>query len=115
MMTKNGQIPEVWRMQLDRVFGTSDWFDEFYRPSGQQSLLDDTQHAQFKDASTDHVVEYVRRRLQVVFPAVSNAGILRNSKGSPLFALILGVSSHSPAAQQTARRIADHLVKGLEK
>lgn len=115
MMTNNGQIPESWKTKLDQVFGTPDWFGEFYRPSGQQSLLDDEENAQLKDASTIHVVDYVRHRLQDVFPAVSNAGILRNSKGAPLFALVLGVSSHSPRARRIAVDIADHLVKDLEK
>jgi three-Cys-motif partner protein len=113
MMTNNGRIPEAWRMRLNRVFGTSDWFAEFYRSSGQKSLFDDTLGTQFKDASTEDVVGYVRRRLEDVFPAVSNAGILRNSKGAPLFALVLGVSSKSPRAQTIASGIANHLVKGL--
>ena len=115
MMANDGQIPDSWRTKLDRAFGTPDWFDEFYRPSGQQSLLDDVESAPLKDASTTHVVEYVRNRLQDVFPAVSNAGILRNSKGAPLFALVLGVSRTSPGAQRIAQRIANHLVKDLQK
>jgi three-Cys-motif partner protein len=113
MMTKSGRVPDAWRTRLDRVFGTPDWCGEFYRSSGQQSLLGDEQDYRVKDASTGHVVDYVRRRLQVVFPAVSNAGILRNSRGAPLFALVMGVSSHSSAAQDAALRIANHIVKGL--
>ena len=113
MMTNSGQVPDTWRTRLDRVFGTPDWFAEFYRPSGQQSLLDDAQDGLFKDASTEHVVQYVQRRLHALFPAVSDAGILRNGKGAPLFALVLGVSSRSEAAQKTALRIANHIVKGL--
>lgn len=113
MMTNNGQVRGSWKMRLDRVFGTPDWYGEFYRPSGQQSLLGDEQDGLFKDASTGHVVEYIRRRLQTIFPVVSNAGILRNGKGAPLFALVLGVSSNSETAQKTALRIANHIVKGL--
>jgi three-Cys-motif partner protein len=113
MMTNNGQVPDAWRRRLDRVFGTPDWYDEFYRPSGQQSLLEDGQGGVLKDASTQHVVDYIRQRLQSVFPAVSNAGILRNGKSAPLFALVLGVSSRSHAAQRAALNIANHLVKDL--
>ena len=51
MMTRNGQIPEDWRTQLDRVLGTPEWFDEFYRSTGQRSLLDDIPDTQFRDVS----------------------------------------------------------------
>jgi hypothetical protein len=88
-------------------------YREFYRPSGQQSFLEGEQGGLFKDASTGHVVDYIRERLQTIFPVVSNAGILRNGKGAPLFALVLGVSSRSSAAQKIALEIADHLVRGL--
>jgi three-Cys-motif partner protein len=113
MMTNDGQVPDAWRRRLDRVFGTPDWYREFYRPSGQQSLLEDEQGGVLKDASTRHVVGYIRQRLQAVFPAVSNAGILRNGKSAPLFALVLGVSSRSHAAQRAALNIANHLVRDL--
>jgi len=51
----------------------------------------------------------------VASSAVSNAGILMNNKGAPLFALVLGVSSPSMAAQKAALRIANHLVKDLNQ
>jgi hypothetical protein len=70
-----------------------------------------TQNARLNDASTTHVLAYVRHRLQDVFPSESNAEVLWNSKGAPLFGLVLGVSSESHAAQEIARRIANHLVK----
>lgn len=113
MVTNDGQVRDSWRTRLDRVFGTSDWYGEFYRPSGQQSLLGDEQDGLLRQASPGHVVDYIKQRLRTVFPVVSNAGILRNGKGAPLFALVLGVSSQSEAAQQTALRIANHIVKGL--
>lgn len=115
MMTNSGQVRDAWRSRLDKVFGTSDWYGEFYRSSRQRSLLDSDEDCPVKDASTEHVVKYIRERLQVAFPAVSNAGILRNSKGAPLFALVMGVSSHSSAAQSAAIRIANHIVKGLDR
>jgi hypothetical protein len=68
-----------------------------------------------RDVSTDHVVAFLQSRLTTAFAAVSNAGILRNSKGSPLFALLLGVSNPSPAARTAALGIANHLVKELNQ
>jgi hypothetical protein len=114
MMTKSGRIPTAWEAGLDRVFGTHDWRTEFYRPNPQQSLLPADEDP-IRDASTDHVVTFLQGRLTTAFAAVSKAGILRNSKDSPLFALVLGVSNPSEAARRTALRIADHLVKELNR
>jgi len=115
MMTNSGEIPAAWSTMLDRLLGTHDWHGEFYKPNPQQSLFESDNEALLKDASTQHVVDYIRSRLSSVFPAVSDAGVLRNSKGAPLFALVLGVSSTSPAAQKAALAIANHLVKDLNQ
>jgi len=116
MMRNDGHLPDAWRTRLDTVFGTPSWYEEFYRLSGQQSFFDDSgQEVLFKDASTRHVVDFVRDRLKTAFPAVSDAGILRNSKGAPLFALVLCVSNPNKNAQSVALRIANHLLKDLSK
>lgn len=115
MMTNNGQMPDKWIARLDRLFGTHDWFKEFYKPSPQHSLFDIDDEILRKDASTRHVVNYIQRRLKSLFAAVCNPGVLRNSKGAPLFALVLGVSNPSPPAQRAALEIANHLVKDLSK
>jgi three-Cys-motif partner protein len=114
MMTKSGRIPAAWEAGLDRVFGTHEWRSEFYRPNPQQSMLP-ADDSLVRDASTDHVLRFLQARLAIPFAAVSNAGILRNSKGSPLFALVLGVSNPSENARNAALRIANHLVKELNQ
>jgi three-Cys-motif partner protein len=114
MMKKTGNIPLAWEAGLDRVFGTHDWSAEFYKPNPQQSLLALDVNL-VRDASSDDVVAFLRSRLSTAFAAVSKAGILRNSKGSPLFALVLGVSNPSRGARTTALRIANHLVEELNK
>ena len=96
---------------VDGLFGTNEWYAEFY-PTTQGSLLDEV-GVPLKDASTDHVVTYVRARLATVFSAVSTAGVLRNSRRAPLFALVLGVANPGKSAQQAALRIGNHLVNSL--
>jgi three-Cys-motif partner protein len=113
MMTKSGEIPSAWSARLDELFGTHEWYPEFYAPSTQQSLFEPDEDVVVRDASTRHVVDYVRRRLGDAFSAVSNAAVLRNTKGAPLFALVLGISNPSSKAQKAALGIANHLVKGL--
>lgn len=113
MMVNDGEIPAQWQSRLDGLFGTHDWFDEFYSVTSVPTLFDADEERIQKDASTEHVVEYVRARLKTAFPAVSEPGILRNRTGFPLFALIMGVSNPGPQPRASALRIANHLVKGL--
>jgi three-Cys-motif partner protein len=115
LMKKDGDVPEGWMLRLDRVFGTDEWRRLFYRKSGQQSLFKENDESLYKDAPLGHLVDFIRRRFLAVFPAVSNAGILKNAKNVPLFALILGVSNPSPPAQRAALRIANHLVQEINK
>jgi len=115
MMTNDGQIPDSWRDRLTRVFGTDDWHEAFYKSNPQRSLFACNSERLLKDASTQQVIDYVRKRLRTVFADVSTAGILRNRKGAPLFALLLGVSNPSPKARQAALRIANHLIKDLNQ
>lgn len=115
MMRNDGRIPDSLSARLDELFGTHDWYGEFYKPDPQQALFSESDEALLKDASTEHIVEYVRQRLSTVFAAVSDAAVLRNSKGFPLFALVLGVSNPSSAAQERALAIANHIVKGLNE
>jgi three-Cys-motif partner protein len=113
MMTKSGKISAAWEARLDRAFGTHDWRQEFYKRSLQQPLLDQEDETWLRDASTEHVVDYLRARLESVYAAVSKAAILRNGKSSPLFALVLGVSNPSERAQKAALNIANTLVEEL--
>lgn len=115
MMKNDGKLPDAWSTRLDKLLGSHDWHDEFYKPSPQQSLFGPSDEILTRDATTAHVVAYIRQRLGHVFAAVSDAAILRNSKRAPLFALVLGVSNPSPSAQDAALRIANHLVKGLNQ
>jgi three-Cys-motif partner protein len=115
MMTNNGRIPQLWQARLDGLFGTHDWYDAFYRPKPQLPLFDNEQTQMQKYASTERVVTYIRQRLQTVFPAVSEAGVLRNRNGAPLFALLLGVANPNKAAQKAALNIANHLLKDLDR
>lgn len=113
MMTNNGKIPQSWQTRLDGLFGTHDWYDEFYRPTPQLPLFDNAQTKMQKHAPTERVVTYIRQRLRTVFPAVSEAGVLRNRNGAPLFALLLGVANPNQPAQNAALNIANHLLKDL--
>ena len=108
MMPNSGEIDPAWRTKLNGLFGTDSWYDEFY-PQDQLTIFGEAD--KIKDASTEHILKYVRERLRTVFAAVSNAAVLHNSRGFPLFALVMGVSN--PNAKTQALRICNYLVEQL--
>ena len=108
MMTNTGKIDQAWKDKLSILFGTEGWYDEFY-PLEQKSFFGTGD--KIKDASTDHILRYIQERLKGVFAAVTNPAVLYNSRGFPLFALVMGVSN--PNAKRQALGIGNHLIKQL--
>lgn len=110
LLTRNGRIPDGWRTRLDRVFGTSDWYDAFYRPARWQGLFDDGP-SMVKTGSLNAIAEYYQERLKTVFAAVAeNPRALCNSRNSPLFLLCFAVGNPSFNAKKAALRIAHHIL-----
>lgn len=110
MMTHSGQIDPVWESTLDTVFGTRDWREHFYETVTQETLFGEVEETH-RDAAPSRVVEYIVGRLRSVFADVAEPAILRNSRNSPMFALVFAVAN--PAANVIALRIANHLTRKL--
>ena len=108
MMTNTGDIDEIWKKKLSILFGTDSWYDEFY-PVTQPTIFGTVD--KIKDASTEHILRYIRARLGTEFAAVSKAAVLHNKRGFPLFALVMGVSN--PNAKKQALAICNHLIDQL--
>jgi three-Cys-motif partner protein len=114
MMPRSAAIPQAWSMRLDRLFGTHDWYDAFYETVVQDSLFG-PEESVVRRASEERIVTYVVSRLESVFHGVSRPAILRNSRNSPLFALVMGIANPSPLALRNAKRIADYLTERLSR
>ena len=77
----------------------------------QEWMKDETDRL-VKDASPEHIKEFLISRLKTIFPCVSNnPRIFKNSKNSPMFLFCFAISNESVAAQRLALRIADHILK----
>lgn len=113
LLTRSGDIPESWRRCLDGLFGTPDWFDEFYRVERTSTLFGHEEET-IKRASKDTIGRYFVSRLRSVFPAVSERPlVLSNSSNCPLYLLCFAASNERGAP--IALRIANHLLsKGME-
>ena len=109
LLPRDGKIPDAWRTALDRIFGTTDWYDRFYHPARNKPLFGET--PMVKSGSFTAIGEYYHERLRTIFPAVAdNPRTLRNSRQTPLFQLHFAVSNPDPKAIKVALRIAQYIL-----
>lgn len=84
MMPKSGDAPLGWQISLTTFFGSPDWrahaYEEIDELMGKRTLkrLD----------SQQRLLEWYRRRLQEAFGYVSEAQLIKNTRGSDLYYLI---------------------------
>ena len=110
LLPRNGKIPDGWRTRLNRVFGTTDWYDAFYRPARIRSFFD-AGPRMVKTGSFNSIAEYYQERLRTIFPAVAeNPRVLTNSRNTPLFLLCFAVGNPGLKAKKAAMRIAQHIL-----
>lgn len=118
MLPKNGKYGS-WENTIDRLLGDNGWRTEFYKKDPQVSLFDlglidggEDEDRVIKDASLEHIKEYIISRLETTFPCVSNnPRIFKNSKESTMFLFCFAISNESVVAQRLALRIAEHILK----
>jgi three-Cys-motif partner protein len=100
---------------VTRVLGTKQWFEEFYKiPHIPKMTLwgkpSPTPVAQ-RVATVDQIEEYVRQRLQTLFPHVEKAKRLKGPRNQPLFSLFFAVSNPRRAAIKLAQQGASHILR----
>lgn len=109
MLTRSGEISEGWRRRLDAIFGTQDWYDQFYKTESAPDLFG--QHTQTTKVATFEVIgKYFLQRLKTVFPGVAaNPLTLTNSKNNPLYVLCFAAGNKKGAP--TAVKIAQSILR----
>lgn len=103
---------------ITRLLGTDEWRQVFYTPKRQSSLFDANPG---EERGVNHVqmLEFVSKRLNQLFPAVTAPKILyqggdaKSPSGAPLFALYFAASNPKPAAFGLATRIANDILDTL--
>lgn len=94
------------------MFGTTDWYNEWYDHESQPTTLFETPSDAVRRADVDAMEAYVKRRLGTVFEGtVLDPLRLYHNGGAPLASLFFSVSNPKPAAVQLATRIAGHILK----
>lgn len=112
LLKKDGQIKQAWKIKLDEIFGTEEWFQEFYGISIENTLFGQEEKMQ-KDVDFERISSYYVNRLRKVFSKVSDKPAkLLNSKNNPMF--LLCFAAGNPRGAETAVKIANDLLKRIE-
>ena len=84
----NGRIPQSHREKLNKLFGRTDWYNEFYQLTQQLSLFSENNELEKKDDILQKIEQYYLKCLSSVFTFVAENPLpLRNSMNSLMYLL----------------------------
>lgn len=108
LLPKGKQPPKGWASALDRILGTSDWREAFYRTRTQPTLFGD-EEVQAREATIEAVGEFFVERLKRVFTKVAQKPRpLYNSRNVPIY--LLCFAAGNPKGAHTAVKIAQDIL-----
>ena len=84
LMVKHGDIPDNWRLMLNKFFGDEDWYRLVYETS-------DDLFGQKTEKAVDaekRILKYYIEKLKRCFGHVGPPMLVRNTKNNPLYYLI---------------------------
>jgi three-Cys-motif partner protein len=109
LLTHSGRIDESWQARLDRIFGTSEWRERFYRLNTKLDLFGENHQTLERIATPSSIEAFINERLASCFEAVAKGLVLRNSRSSPLYLLCFAAANKrgAPVALRIAQDILD--------
>lgn len=107
------KVDEHIAKKIDICLGTTEWRDVLYKRTGQQDLFGGEQ-APRREMSVPEMENYVKKRLETIFAAVSKPIRLPQS-GPQLFSLFIAVSNPSKKAIGLAMKVANHIISKMNK
>jgi three-Cys-motif partner protein len=109
LLKKDAKIPEAWRKILDTMFGTTDWYEVFYKTEQVRGLFEN-EIITHKMGDFDSISQYFVNRFKTVFAGVAEKPLpLINSRNVPLY--LLCFASGNPKGAPIALRIAKHILR----
>ncbi|KEO52506.1 three-Cys-motif partner protein [Thalassospira sp. MBR-102] len=98
---------------ITRCLGTEEWREKLYTPDLQLGLFSEPELERKQDVRA--LESYVKERLETVFSSwVSDPIPLISSRGAQLYSLFFAISNPRNAAKGIARKIVEHLRKGIK-
>lgn len=109
-LRRDGQIDDVLRKKLDVLFGTTSWFDAFYRTNTDRTLFGEESKLR-KVVNLAEIGDFFVTRLKSIFPGVADVPLpLYNSRNNPLY-LLCFAAGNSRAATLAVKIAQDILGK----
>ena len=106
-------IPAGWRDRLNKMFGSEDWQDRFYKTKTSANIFSGPEEVVEKALTLQGLGAYYRERLDRVFAKVApNPRMLLNSRNSPLFQLHFAAGNPGRGGE-IALRIAEHILNNI--
>ncbi len=109
MLKKDKNISGDWKNVLNRCLGDDSWEEKLYFENTQLNIFDCTE---FEKVSPRDVQQFIYKKMKEIFPYVSeNYLVLKNSRNSPLFLLLLLISNDNPKTWALVKRVERYILK----
>ena len=103
---------KIWYDCLNRIFGTQDWFNSFYKTRTLDDIFGKSVDIINKACDFNTIGNFYKSRLKTIFSGVAEKPkVLYNSRGSALFQLFFAAGNTKGAP--IAIRIAEHLIRKI--
>jgi len=98
--------------RLNRIFGTQDWFEYFYKTRTLNDIFGKSVDKIIKACDFTRIGNFYKSRLKTIFPGVAEKHkVLYNSRGSALFHFFFAAGN--PKGAPIAIRIAEYLIRNI--
>lgn len=113
-MPRDGEkLVDAAAASLDRILGTTDWREEFYKEAKQINLFSSNEPNYERTAHHSELLNFASDRLKELF-TITTPKILYGATNAPPYALYFSVSNQNQRAQEIAFRIAEHILTTLK-
>lgn len=104
LLARSGEIDPAWRIRLNILLGTDQWYEEFYKVERAPTLFSGIEE-HVEKASNETIGRYFVDRLKSVFAGVSSPGVLGILRGVLFIYFALPVATKEPGGQPCALQI----------
>ena len=113
LMRNREDIPPKWSDILDKIFGTTEWSNEFYKTENKLSLLNEDNQETTKVANFTKIAKFYIKRLNSIFAkVVEEPFFLYNSKNNPIY--LFCFAAGNPTGAKIAVKIASSIMNKLQ-
>jgi three-Cys-motif partner protein len=103
---------KIWYNILNRIFGTEEWFQNFYTTQILNDIFGETEEKILRACNPKKISEFYNKRLGGIFNGVArNPKVLYNSRNSPLFLFFFAAGN--PKGAPIAIKIAEYLIRNI--